>query len=276
VSFASASRKLAVIALVGCAHGWHQGAITVGGVARSYGWVGDPAARRRPLVLALHGRGGRGEGQAALSHLDELAAREGFIAVFPDAMNRSWSDQDVAFLRALIDAFVADGRADASRVYVTGMSNGAVMTWTLACALGDRIAAIAPVAGGMPDGLACDARTSVVYFAGDRDPILAYTGGGGLLSAEESARRWAAADGCTGEPAREELADEDPDDETIARAERWETCAGGLAVELVTIEGGGHTWPGGQQYASPMIIGKTSRDVDASEEMWRFFQRFHR
>jgi polyhydroxybutyrate depolymerase len=286
----TSARSVALLLAVACAHraGWREGTFTVDSVERTYGWVGDPTAQKRPLVIALHGRGGRGEGQARLSHLDEIASREGFLAVFPDGVNRSWADprnktpaskqgvDDVAFLGALIDELVADGRADPARIYVTGMSNGAVMTWTLACALGDRIAAIAPVAGGMPADMPCDAHTPVLYFAGDHDPILAYAGGEGLLGAEDSVHRWAAQDGCAGEPAREELTDVDPDDETIARAERWESCANGAAVELVTIQGGGHTWPGGQQYASTIIIGKTSRDVDASEEMWRFFRRFHR
>jgi polyhydroxybutyrate depolymerase len=288
---------VALLLLAACARpALHPASLVVGGRERTYTWAG-PDGGRRPLVIALHGRGGQGQSEAKLSHLDEIARREGFLVVFPDGIDRSWADgrgatpaarngvDDVGFVRALIDRLVADGRVDPARVYVTGMSNGAIMTWTLACAMADRLAAIAPVSGAMPAALAescTPARPlAVLYFAGTDDPILPYGGGdtpagGAVLSAEDSVGRWAAHDGCDLTASWTELPDTDPGDGTRARARRLTGCRDGVEVELVTIDHGGHTWPGGLAYAPERRIGKTSRDLDASEEMWRFFVRFHR
>src|SRR5262249_19681001 len=134
------TRALTALALLACAHApalAHRGTLSYGGRERSYSWAG-PDEGRRPLVIALHGRGGQGDSQARLSPPDVLACREGFIVVFPDGLDRSWADargstgasrhhvDDVGFVAALIDRFVADGRADPARIYATGMSNGAM------------------------------------------------------------------------------------------------------------------------------------------------------
>jgi polyhydroxybutyrate depolymerase len=237
-----------------------------------------------PLVIALHGRGSTGKQMERFTHLDDVAAREQFVVVYPDAIDHHWNDaragqdtgiDDVAFIAGLIDEMAARHGIDRSRVFVTGMSNGAMMSYTLACALSDRIVAIAPVAGDLPAVPCHPARPiSVLAINGTSDPFVPYGGGtagrgGRVLSAEASTDTFALRDGCAA-PATATEPDLDPTDGVHARDRRY-TCPDRLAVELVTLDGGGHTWPGGPQYLPVRLIGPTSRDFDASDRIWAFF-----
>jgi polyhydroxybutyrate depolymerase len=146
-----------------------------------------------PLVLALHGRMGNGEGQARLSRLDSVSDAHGFLVVYPDGLDRSWADgrgatpsdknnvNDVKFLSRLIDKLSGQYRIDATRVYATGMSNGGFMTGKLACDLSNKIAAVAIVAASRSDILAssCDPAkpVSVMLMQGRKDPLVPFAGG---------------------------------------------------------------------------------------------------
>lgn len=252
---------------------------------------------RAPLVLALHGRLGQGRNQAQLTGLDALADEAGFIVVYPDGVRRSWADgrgttpadrngvDDVGFLSALIDRFISEHGADARRVYVTGMSNGGMMSFRLACELSDRIAAIAPVGALMGASLAerCEPKRAVPVLAivGTEDPLVPFAGGpvagdrGVVLSAPEVLSRWATWNGCPASaPIVAMLEDRAPDDGTRIRSETRTGCRDGAEVALYVVEGGGHTWPGGQRYAREARTGRTSQDLDASRAAWAFFQRF--
>ncbi len=269
-----------------------QGRITVGGRVRTYRLhVPAPApGGRRPLVIVLHGRGGDGRGMAGLTHFDGVADRFGFIAVYPDGVDHSWNDgldtpaeqhgiDDVAFIRALIAQLVSHDGVDPSRVYATGLSNGAMFTELLGCRLAGTFAAIAPVAGPLPEPVApgcVPARPlPVLEIHGTHDPWVPYGGGtlpsgvGSVLSAPATAAHWSEADRC-----HTEIVSSLPlriHDGTSVQVERHGGCAAGAQVELYTVVGGGHTWPGGEQYLPRLLIGRTSRQFDASETIWRFF-----
>jgi polyhydroxybutyrate depolymerase len=139
------------------------------------------------------------------------------------------------------------------------------MSYRLACELSDRIAAIAPVAGvlGVSD---CDPPRAVpvLHFHGTLDGLVPLDGGGvgNFPSVDETVNHWSDHDGCAGDP---EVSFEEGD----ARCDRWQGCDDGSAVEVCIIDGGGHTWPGGQV---PAAAGKTSRDISASDRMWEFFR----
>jgi polyhydroxybutyrate depolymerase len=271
-----------------------RASLVVAGTTRTFAYYAPPGATRPlPLVVALHGRGGDGDGQDRLSHLAEVARDAGFIVAFPDGHRRSWHDarevgpaaeahvDDVGFVRAIIDWMVASAGADAGRVFVTGMSNGGFMTGTLACALADRVAAVGMVAATMPEALesACapGRPVSVAIIAGDEDPLVPYGGGrtrgadGAVLSAEASARLWARLDGCAAAPRTLVLPDQDPNDGTHTEVTVFGGCAGGAETRLYTVHGGGHTWPGGWAYLGKATVGRTARDFDASRELWAFF-----
>ena len=271
-------------------------ALEVDGITRSYhlhvpSAVGPTPA---PLVLVFHGGGGTGPGTERLTRFTALADREGFLVAFPEGVEKNWNDgreftssrahrdhvDDVAFVTALIDAIGRAHAVDPRRVYATGISNGGIFSHYLAAHLSARIAAIAPVVGGIADPpdawLRPEQPVSVLMLQGTRDPLVPYHGGavafgrGKIIDTEEAARRWAALNGGR-EPVREPLP-----------ADGKDRCGGlrtiypggrdGSEVTLVRLDGGGHTWPGGAQYLPQLLIGRVCRDFDATVLIWDFFK----
>jgi polyhydroxybutyrate depolymerase len=292
------SLLLAALLCSGCAHARPKpdpdlvkGSLESGGRTRTFlSW--SPGKPGTPLVVALHGRLGTGEGQESLSGLTAVAKREGFTVVFPDGIDKSWHDardlgpaaeqgvDDVAFLAALIDDFVAKG-ADPRRVFMLGMSNGGFMTLTFACRAADKVTAVASITGGvsLPLAKACapSRPVPVAFVMGTEDPLVPFAGGkvarknGEVISADAGARLFAELNGCEKDPTVERLPDVDPQDGTTVELRRWSGCQAGAHVELYVVEHGGHTWPGGWGYFKESFIGKTSKDLSASEAAWRFF-----
>ena len=247
--------------------------------------------RAAPLVLVFHGGGGQASGIAPHTGFSRLAEREGFVVVYPEGVGGRWNDgrgfaaghDDVAFVRALLDTLGRELGVDPRRVYATGISNGAMFSYRLACDLPGTFAAVAPVAGAMPGDLApgCErtAPVSVIAFQGTADPLMPYAGGGvarrrgRVMSAERSIGFWATVAGCAGAP----TTTEEPDrvtDGTRVRRTSYNGCREGRSVELYTIEGGGHTWPGGPEAARR--VGRVSREIDGTEVIWEFFERHAR
>jgi len=254
-----------------------------------------PQGRPAGLVIALHGGGGMGRHMERLSGLSPLADREGFVVAYPDAVDRNWNDgretptipaqaqnvDDVGFIAALITALTREFSLDGRRVYATGISNGAFMSQRLAAELGDRIAAIAPVVGGMAprvrDHFAPPGPVSVLVMNGTDDPLVPYQGGavardrGQTIPVPEIVRLWVRHNRCGVAAETERLPDRDAGDGSRVRRDTYGGCAARTSVVLYTIEGGGHTWPGGAQYLPVAIIGRTNRDIDATRVIWEFF-----
>ena len=95
---------------------------------------------------------------------------------------------------------------------------------------------------------------------------------GQVLATPDTIEFWVRQNHCATSPTITQELDSDPDDGAQVRRETYQPCDGGTEVILYAIEGGGHTWPGGWQYLPERIIGKTSRDINANEIVWRFFQ----
>jgi len=279
--------------------------IAVDGIERSY-YVHVPpsydGATSVPLVLALHGGGGAGGNMDKLTGFNAVGDREGFIVAYPSGVGRHWSDgravnkkdvggkevDDVAFLTALVDRLAGDYNIDRKRVFVTGISNGAFMSFRLACDRPDVFAAAAGVAGAVTEDLAAGpaprAPVPVMFINGDEDPLVRYGGGeikvgkksrGTTLSVPASVAWWVKANGAATTPATTALPDADAADGTTAVREDY-AGAGGADVVLITVRGGGHTWPGGWQYLWARVIGRTSRDFSASDVIWEFFKEHPR
>lgn len=269
--------------------------LDVGGQARSYVLHVPPAAARpMPLVVALHGGGGTAHSMERLTGFDALADREGFAVVYPDALDGHWNDgrhdndapqdaDDVGFVRTLIDQLVASGTVDPARVFATGISNGGIMSYRLACELSDRIAAIAPVVGNLSADLAPRCRpsrpVSVLAMNGTSDPFVPFGGGqvhvfkdrGAVLSVAESVATFARFARCASDPSVAWEPDRDPTDGTRVRGASYVGCAPGLGIEELDLDGAGHTWPGGRQYLPVGLIGRVSHEFSATERMWQFF-----
>jgi polyhydroxybutyrate depolymerase len=257
---------------------------------------------KAPLVLVLHGGGGNAEGTIKLTkhRWDELADRDGFVVVYPDAVDKNWNDgrtvesseahrekvDDVGYFSAVIDAVSKSENVDPRRIYATGISNGGFMSHRLGRELSSRIAAIAPVAANLQtaeDFAVVPSRAvSVLAINGTEDPLVPFGGGdvhflklkrGKCLSAKETIAWWVKVNGCAAEGVAGAVPDRDAGDGTTVRTETHGGGRDGTEVILYIVEHGGHTWPGGLQYLPAVLIGKTCRDFDASDVIWAFFKK---
>jgi polyhydroxybutyrate depolymerase len=186
----------------------------------------------------------------------------------------------VAFFDQLLDKLAAAYSIDANRIFVAGYSDGGLMAFRLGCSMGKRIAAIAAVAAALPketSGRCEPARgIALLMINGTSDPVIRY--GGGLekgtalttLPVEATAEKWAELDRCVGKPALTALSPRDKHG-MQTRVETYSGCRDGAAVALYAIEGGGNTWPSGDEFMSQKEVGKTSTDLDADEVIWKFF-----
>lgn len=261
-----------------------------------------------PLVLVLHGGGGNGDKMARLTKFDAAARKYGFIVVYPDAYEKHWNDgrqgtsytsmdtnvDDVGFLETLIGHIQSQFAIDASRVYITGASNGGMMTYRMLCERTPLFAAAAPVIANMPTDLvgACvpAAPIPMLILNGEEDPLMPWNGGeiapdfpkrrkvfkGTVVSTEETVAYWSTWNACTSVGEKTYLPDADPNDGTRIWVQSHTGGTDGAVVHLYGVEGGGHGWPGGAQYLVESIIGKVSQDVDATELIWQFFQNHTR
>lgn len=248
-----------------------------------------------PLVLAFHGRGSTAENQIKLTKFDELAEKERFIAVFPNSAavhepnlkkghERQWNDgrmdtpafragiDDVQFISQVIDYFTEHYNIDESRVYAAGMSNGAFFANRLAIELSDRIAGVGAVAGTLAVPIANQKPrepVSIVLIMGTDDPIVPYEGVNGYaFSAEETIDYWKKANGLNSNPSIKKLPKKDKKDTTEVIKIAFSDPTNRAEVILYKIQGGGHAWPGGPQYAKTNKIGLTSRQIHATEVIW--------
>lgn len=266
------------------------GTLRFGGLNRTY-IVHVPPGPPAGLVLNLHGGGGSGAGQQALTDFDSVADANNLLVVYPDGYDKSWADgrgaspadrrrlDDVGFLVALVGKLQSDFAIPAGHVFATGLSNGGFMSNRLACERADVFAAVAPIAGTLGAGVACNPSrpVSVLEAHGTADRVVPFKGGdvrgrGGLSHAIAVAAmvdRWRAVDGCQGDPSIEELPT--VGDGTVVRRFDSRSCAAGTEVVLYRIDNGGHTWPGGRQYLPRAVIGATTRAFDGSQAIVQFF-----
>jgi polyhydroxybutyrate depolymerase len=276
------------------------------GIVRTY-HVYVPASLKRkkslPLVIALHGGGGSGTKMPRFHNFTEHADRNGFVIVFPDGLDKHWNDgrgvakyrahreniDDVGFISALIGNLIDDYPIDAGRVYVTGASNGGMMSNRLGCELSHKITAIAPVIATMAENISTQCSPTkplpVLIMNGTEDKLVPWEGGhvrfgrrrlGKIISVQATVDLWRKQNECRSEPHTTWEKDRDPDDGTRIRKTVYNHCRDDVQVVLYEIRGGGHTWPGGRQYLPESFIGKTSRDMDGMEVIWKFFKQYRR
>jgi polyhydroxybutyrate depolymerase len=215
-----------------------------------------------------------------MSGMSAKADRENFIAVYPKGTGRAsmfptWNSgnccayamenhiDDVGFLRALIESLEHNYAVDARRVYATGISNGGMMSYRLACELADKIAAIAPVEGALNVDCRPTAPVSVIIFHGTADRLVPFSGGStpyqiGARRTDNSVAAavdfWVKQNGCTLTPEHQESAE--------AHTDIYSGCRNGTGVALYAVQGGRHMWPG-----TPASTNK----VPATDLMWAFF-----
>jgi polyhydroxybutyrate depolymerase len=183
---------------------------------------------------------------------------------------------DVGFVLDLINALSETYNLDHRRIYATGVSNGAMFAYRLACELSGKIAAVAAVSGTMEVEIARNCAPtrpiSILHIHGTADPFAKWDGwesksGGKLLSVPATIGRWIELNKCSTEP---QVTLQKGD----VTCETHHQCAGGAEVTLCKVQGGGHTWPGSSlQLPLRLLLGPTNKDVNASELIWEFFAR---
>ena len=243
-----------------------------------------------PLVIMLHGGGGNSENGARMSGFNALADREGFVVAYPDGSGRrrllTWNAghccayamqegiDDVQFLSDLIDDLVKRGIASQRRIYVTGMSNGAMMSFRAGRELSHKVAAIAPVVGAMfGDEPAAASPVAALIITGGKDANVPWKGGYGDLPrwrkspadapyapAAAAFDYWARVNDCAARSVTRSSA--------IHQQEDGERCR--APVTWVHLHDSGHAWPGGERGSKrgdkPVTV------YDASEAIWAFFE----
>jgi polyhydroxybutyrate depolymerase len=260
--------------------------VRVDGTTRTYhayrpAGLADPA----PLVVFLHGGYGSGT-QAEKSYGWDAEADSGrFLVAYPDGVDRAWNTgggccgvpaqsgtDDVGFLTAMVSALRTEVPIDTRRVYATGISNGGIMAYTLACRTSGIFAAIGPDSATELGPCPHPAPLSVIHIHGTADKYIPYQGGTGAGKAAIDGpavpalnATWRRIDRCTAPS----VSTADPVTTSVAE------CPGGRAVELITIAGAGHQWPGGS--SSPVLdkllgLDPPSTALDATDVIWTFFR----
>lgn len=295
-------------------------AITVDNIERNYTVHLPPnydKSKKLPVVIVLHGGGGSIEGTIQSTRMNTTSDKHNFITVYPAGTGKrkdillTWNAgnccgsardnniNDVKFIDKLIDTLKVNYNIDEKRVYSTGHSNGAGMSYRLACELSNKIAAIAPNAGqSMLKNCTPSRPVPILHIHGTEDTCANYNGGmcGGCfndfigiknatanwecLSVEENTKSFASKNGCN--ESYKVITD---NDDMICKT--YEQCKNDAEVTLCSIKGAGHTWPGGKYGGKACerrpnglicskwkkIVGKMNHNVNANELMWDFFSK---
>jgi polyhydroxybutyrate depolymerase len=244
--------------------------ITVHGVERSYLIHIPPgldSVNSVPLVFVFHGFSGDSADIQMLTGFDEAADNSGFLVVYPLGIGGSWNairccgnaaSQNVdepAFIREILSDIGSIASVDTKRIYATGFSNGAMLSYRLACEMSDVFAAVGPVAGALISS-PCEPQepVSLIHVHALNDTDVPYGEGFApdLPSAEDSIITWAQMNDCTGSA----QVDKQLNDSLTHTA--YTSCKAGTAVESYVFETGGHFWPSKYVW-------------DAPQAMWDFF-----
>jgi polyhydroxybutyrate depolymerase len=284
-----------VLSTVSVAGASARDVVRLKGTERSYLlYVPSGLKTPAPILVALHGGGSNAAAMERYSRLSETADAKGFIAVYPEGVGRvegihTWNagsccayaqrtgSDDVTFILAVIDDVVRHHGGDASRVLVTGMSNGAMMAYRFAAQEPAKVSAVAAVAGSLEiDPSEILGPVPVIHFHGTEDEHVPVKGGRGpktlglhsFSSLDDTVGAWISANKAIPIPKLVPVADLADDGMGTLRQE-YEAPSTNAPVVVYLISGGGHTWPGSTP--AERRLGPSTRDFDANEVMWEFF-----
>jgi polyhydroxybutyrate depolymerase len=257
----------------------------------------------------FHGAGSNAQVVKAYTRMDSASDRDGYIVVYPNGSSGiqgrflTWNAgnccgpavalqvDDVGFTLAVLDDIVKRAAVDPARIYVTGLSNGAMMAYRVAAEASERIAAVGGVAGAMAVTKFAPRRPlPVIHIHSTQDHIARYDGGFGVpatimdtrqlgSSVEDALRKWLDFNGCSLKPTEVETVGGKPgtpDAGHSAIRRMYKSCREGVEVVLLQLSGAGHVWPGGVRDYMPDLLGTGTAVIDANTELWKFFSRFKR
>jgi polyhydroxybutyrate depolymerase len=244
-------------------------------------------SKASPLVISFHPAATWPAAERAISRWNDLADEKGFIVVYPAGSGAFFGGfspgqhiwpagpqtllRDVKFISDLIEKLQAEYNIDSRRVYADGISNGGGMAFQLSCNLSDRIAAVGAVASAQLLPWQCrDSKpVPLIVFHGTADKHAPYLGGTSPIAPRPFANipEWTAhvarKNECRGDARETQIT-------ANVRLLAYTNCAEGADVMFYTIEGGGHSWPGGKSLPG-WIVGPTSQEINATRLMWEFF-----
>lgn len=272
--------------------------------------VPDRIDRERPvpLVLFLHGGGGNAD-VASRMGMTAVASRQGFIVVYPEAIEQHWNDgrdaqlfrehdkqiDDVAFITALVDSICGDHPIDRDRIFVAGVSNGGFMSQRLAIEKSELFAAAGILIATMAEPLGVDFApqhpVSMLFMNGTDDPLVPYHGGevgknlprrnvvnsttpqrGRCLATDDAVQLWLQRNGLKDSQPAITTLDDNENDKSQVEFSLWSGGEANTCVALYRVVGGGHTIPSGAQYLPERLVGKRNADIDGMEAVWLFFK----
>lgn len=258
------------------------------------------AKTNHPLVLALHGGGGNMSIQSDDQYygLKAKADKEGYLIAFPNGYSKFPSGQlatwnagtccggardkkidDVAFIKALVKNIQKQVKVDSNRVFAMGMSNGAMMTYRLACEAPELFKGIVAVAG--TDNVLGECKpsksVSILHIHAKDDDHVPYEGGQGVgtkkfgdktaplfVSVPQTIKKWVGHYSCLPTPTKIL-------EKPKAMCELYRGCSGGAKIQLCTVDNGGHSWPGASK--KPHNMGTApSNALNANDVSWDFFR----
>ncbi|MEO3819771.1 PHB depolymerase family esterase [Plantactinospora sp. B24E8] len=243
-----------------------------------------------PLVVMLHGALGSGRQAETTYGWNAVADRHGFVVAYPDGLNRSWAVSpdccgspardgvdDVAFIAETVATVSARLPVDPDRIYATGISNGGMLAYRLACDT-TTFAAIGVVAGTLLGPCPTPAPISLLHIHGTADGVIPYDGRPGVLDnrgagplpvringgpVSDQIDRWRELARCPTPEVRT----------TGVVTSSLARCPDGRDVDLITVAGAGHQWPGATQPIAERLLGldPPSTALTATESIWTFF-----
>ena len=269
-----------------------------GGVKRKFAYQIPQNAKKDAVVFVLHGGGGDISRVRSITRykFEELSDSYGYILVYPEAYKNHFNDgrtglsyesfrkniDDISFFRYIIDYLKNKERLIIKKIYFTGISNGGLMSFRVACEM-EEVDKIAVVVATMPYEVYNNCKRkreiSVFMITSTKDPLMPYEGGyvsgpfgvkklGKVISAEDSYNFWVYKNNCDSEEIINEYQDEHDKDIKLIKKKRYNKKS---KVYFYILLNAGHTWPGGVQYLPVWVVGKTTSLFDASDEIIKFF-----
>ena len=242
-------------------------------------------AENSPLVFVLHGFTSSASTIMSYSQMNKIADENGFMVCYPQGTALStgqthWnanlemsSIDDIGFLSQLVSKIQTSFKTNPNNTFVSGMSNGGFMSYTLACNKSNIFKAIASVTGTMSgkDWLTCDPsnKIPIMQISGTDDETVPWDGTmstsygwGGAPHIIKVMDYWANLNGCTNDE-KIDFPDIDTSDKSTVSLTKKKGSPNNNEVWLYTVTGGGHDWPGSWG----------NKDISASKEIWKFFKQ---
>lgn len=253
-----------------------------------------------PVVFMLHGGGGTMTNAQGFTNLNSVSNTNGFLAVYPQGYGIipsggfSWADgrgtsadiagvDDLGFIDKLLDTLIANYSIDTNKIYICGFSNGGFMTQRFACQQNQRFAAMASLGSIMDTTLFASCNPSrpipMLFMLGTADPFVPYNGGPmigsgpvpPIVGIDTLINFWKINNNCKTSNTPINVPNIDLTDSSTVTVFNYTNCSCNSDISFYIINGGGHTWPGVEIPSYEIIAGQTNEDIQASVELWNFF-----